>query len=93
MIVMKFEALEIPQNHIDFANMIKEAADKCGIETVSVSYVPEMSTRNEVDDRFSGDMKIHYSNVDGRKRPANNLVLMFDTKQTKVLSETPESFN
>ena len=90
---MKFEALEIPQNHIDFAHMIKEAADKCGIETVSVSYVPEMSIRNEVDDRFSGDMKIHYSNIDSRHRPANNLVLMFDTKQTKVLSSTPESFS
>jgi hypothetical protein len=90
---MKIEALEIPQNHIDFAYMIKEAADKCGIEKVTVYYTPEMSTRLQCDNRFSGDMKIHYTNIDGRHRPANNLVLTFDTKQTKVLSSTPESFS
>jgi hypothetical protein len=90
---MKIEALEIPQNHIDFAHMIKKAADKCGIKFVSVSYIPAMNTSNEVDNRFSGDMKIHYSSVDGRNRDANNLILTFDTKQTKVLSETPESFS
>ena len=88
---MKIEMPEVPENHIEFAKAVKKAADEFGIEKLSVTYRPAFENRLELDRRFNGDMKIHYSSVDGRCRPASNLSIELDTRLTQTIIHTPES--
>ncbi len=88
----KLVPTELPENHVEFAKELAEAAKKHGIEEFTLEYKPKF----DMDDTaltFWGKLKVLFSAKDGRGRPANNLSVVYETQLKHVISETPESMS
>lgn len=88
----KLTAMELPDNHVQFAKDVAAAAEKHGVEKFVLEYQPEFDISN-AELTFWGKLKIVFGSKDGRGRPANNLKILFETNLEHVISSTPESSN
>ena len=83
---------ELPDSHIEFAKEIAQAARKHGMDKFTLEYQPKFDIDNPAL-TFWGKLKVVFSAVDGRGRPANNLKITYDTNLEYTVSSTPESSN
>lgn len=83
----------IPQSHADFANELAAIADKYRMDRFTMTYRPNFDERfsDKYDSRIHGDMKIHYSSVDGRGRPSKNLKVCCEANFSIQIKSNPES--
>ena len=82
---------EIPQAQQDFALAVSKLATEHGIDRFEMSFRPNFTEWIKQDHRIHGDMRIQFSAVDGRGRPAFGLTIELDTKLTCTLCHPPSS--
>ena len=90
---MEIELPKIPENIIKFAEAVRKAANENGIEKFHGKLKPKFKLRLDLDERFNGEVRIDFSNTDGRGRPANNLNIEMDASIKHTISSTPESYS
>ena len=88
----ELKATELPNNHIEFAQAVADAADRHSIDRFVLEYQPEFDIQNP-SLTFWGKLKVIFSAKDRRGRPANNLKICYETNLEHVISATPESSN
>jgi hypothetical protein len=87
------KGIDIPENHVEFAKAVSELADKFGMDKFEMTYRPKYGEHLDrgIDRRVNGDMKIHYSAVDGRGRPSRNLTINCEARLALDIERNPSS--
>ena len=88
---MKLEVPVLPDKYEDFATEVAKLARNYGIEEFNMEIKPCFEDRMEQDLDLNGKIRILYSGVDGRCRPANNLRIEMETKLVHRVSSTTPS--
>ena len=92
--LLSVKAPTIPKSHADFARELASLADKYGMDKFTMTYRPKFDhgSKNELDRRINGEMKINYSSVDGRGRPCRNLQVRCDASFSIQVEENQASY-
>jgi hypothetical protein len=85
---------KVPDSHVAFAKMVAELAVGHGIDRFEMTFRPKwncLSTGERPDPRIHGDMKIVFSDSDGRGRPCRNLAINLVTYLALEIESNPTS--
>ncbi|KFZ27716.1 MAG: hypothetical protein KQ78_00026 [Candidatus Izimaplasma bacterium HR2] len=90
----RVDAIEIPETHISFAHNVAILAEKNGIKSFTLRYVPDWNEPGqEHDRRVKGDAIIEFSAMDGRGRPCRQLSINFDARISHIICSEPNSYD
>lgn len=86
---------EVPENWTTFARQVADIAIANGIDRFEMSFEPNFNQKYSVnsDHRLRGDLKIEFSNRDGRGRPCQNLAIHLEAYLTHHIVQNPESWS
>lgn len=88
---IELETIKLPDKLVAFANGLAKLAAEHEIDRVDLTISPTWNGVAGDRDFKYGDIKIAYSQVDGRGRPGINLTITVEAGLTHKIVYTPES--